>query len=252
MGKLIAGGDSFVWGNELADGNTSYSLNTFPALIAKRMSLEYHCAAQPGASNNAIRRETMDACEKNSDVEFVLVCWTFLGRYEFKFDESWEQLSSWSIVDNSNEIKKYFQNDNPVIFDWHVKKLARDKGLGIHQFAKVFYHYVGSFEYWELYNTLCEMVMLSQYLKLKKIPYLFTTADNTMSMTKHFPNEQTLKTLLTQIDFNRWAYFPIDLGFYNWAKENNFSFGTTHPLESAHIAASDILYERIRNLSRLP
>ena len=251
MGKLIAGGDSFVWGNELADGNTSCSLNTFPALIAKRMSLEYHCAAQPGASNNFIRRETMDACEKNSDVEFVLVCWTFLGRYEFKFDESWEQISSWSIVDNSNEIKKYFQNDNPVIFDWHVKKLARDKVLGIHQFAKVFYHYVGSFEYWELYNTLCEMAMLSQYLKLKKIPYLFTTADDTISMTKHFPSEQSLKTLLSQIDFYRWAYFPIDLGFYNWAKENNFPFGTTHPLESAHMAASDILYERIRNLSRL-
>ena len=93
--------------------------------------------------------------------------------------------------------------------------------------------------------------MLSQYLKLKKIPYLFTTADNSISMTTHFPGDQTLKTLLTQIDFNRWAYFPINLGFYNWAKENNFSFGTTHPLEDAHIAASDILYERIRNLSGL-
>lgn len=249
MGKLIAGGDSFVWGNELADGNDSYSLNTFPALIANRMSLEYHCAAFPGASNNAIRRLTMNACEQNKDVDFVLVSWTFLGRYEFKFDESWEQITSWSIMDTGDEIKKYFSKDNSIIFDWHVKKLKKDKESGIHQFAKIFYHYVGSFEYWELYNTLCEIVMLGQYLKLKNIPYLFTTADHSISMTKHFPGDTSLTALLSQIDYTRWASFPINLGFYDWAKENKFPFATTHPLEPAHIAAADILYERIRNIS---
>lgn len=251
MGKFLAGGDSFVWGNELADGNDDYSVNTFPALIADRMSLEYHCAAQPGASNNTIRRLTMDACEQNTDIEFVLVSWTFVGRYEFKFDESWEQINSWSILDTTDKIKEYFNSDNPIIFDWHVKKLKKDKKLGIHQFAKIFYHYVGSFEYWELYHTLCEMVMLGQYLKLKNIPYLFTTADHSISMVDHFPNDQTLKTLLKQMDWSRWASFPVNLGFYDWAKQNNFPIGTTHPLEPAHIAAADILYERIRNLSRV-
>lgn len=253
MAILIAGGDSFVWGNELADcTNEKYSLNTFPALVAQRMGLDYQCAAYPGASNNAIRRLMMDACEEISDIDFALVSWTFLGRYEFKFDQSWEQLSTWSIVDSSDEIKKYFNVDNPIIFDWHVKKLQRDKNLGIHQFAKVFYHYVGSFEYWELYNTLCEIVMLGQYLKLKNIPYIFTTADQNISMTKHFPYDATFKTLISQIDWNKWACFPIDLGFHDWAKQNNFPLGTTHPLEPAHVAAADILYERIRNLSRLP
>jgi hypothetical protein len=248
---LVAGGDSFIWGNELADGNKTYCLNTFAALIANRMSLEYYCAAQPGASNNAIRRETMDACEKNSDIDFVLVCWTFLGRYEFKFDESWEQISVWSIIDNVKDIKKEFSTDNPIVFDWHVSKLKEEKQKGISQFAKVFYHYVGTFEYWELYNSLCEIIMLQQYLQLKNIPYLFTSVDHGLTNVDHFKNDSTLTTLLSQFDRKKWVWFPTNLGFYEWAKEKGFPIGTTHPLEEAHIEAEKIIYEHLRNISRV-
>jgi len=252
LGQLIAGGDSFVYGSELQDGNDTASRNTYPALLAKHLGLNYYCAAQPGFSNSAIRRTVMDACEHaDEEIKLVLVTWSFLSRYEFKFDETWEQISAWSIIDDVNDIKKEFNTDNPIIFDWHVSKLQKEKHKGIGQFAKIFYHYVGTFEYWSLYNTISEIVMLQQYLELKKIPYLFTSVDHGVTNVDHFSNDITLKTLLKQINQQNWLWFPINLGFYEWAKENEFPFGTTHPLEPAHIEAEKLLYERTRDIIRI-
>ena len=251
MSILIASGDSFTYGNELRDSNQQPSLFTYPALIAKKINMDYQCVALPGASNSAIRRLTMDACETTLDIGLVMVTWTFCGRYEFKFDNSWEQITAWSILDNVEDIKKEFHVDNPVIFKWHVDKILGDKKLGISQFAKIFYHYVGSFEYWELYTSLSEIVMLQQYLEMKNIPYLFTSVDHGLTNVDHFNDDQTLKTLLKQINFKNWLWFPVNLGFYEWAKENNFPFGTTHPLEESHAEASKIVYEYIRHLGRI-
>lgn len=261
MAVLIAGGDSFIYGSELADGTDQsshpwrekVSMSTFPALLAKNLRMEYQCAALPGLSNNAIRRTTMDLCEQTdkNEIGLVLVTWSFSGRYEFKFDESWEQITAWSIIDNIDDIKKEFHIDNPIVFDWHVSRLAKDKEKGIHQFAKIFYHYVGMFEYWELYSSLCEIVMLQQYLELKKIPYLFTCVDHALTNVDHFKNDITLQNLLKQIDYKNWKWFPTNLGFYEWAKENKFPFGTTHPLEEAHIKAERIIYEYLRHIGRV-
>ena len=64
---IVAGGDSFVWGSELADsphgGPDGYSRNTFTALLAKNH--EYQCAAYPGNANDSIARMTINSCEKN-------------------------------------------------------------------------------------------------------------------------------------------------------------------------------------------
>lgn len=248
MATLIAGGDSFTYGNELADCKFCPSQHTYPALLAKRLSMDYHCAAMPGRSNSAIRRETMNACEAmKDDIGLVLITWTFPGRYEFRIADEWEQLTSWSIIDDSKSIKEYFHNDNPVVFDWHVSKIAKDKEKGIFQFAKVFYHYVGTFEYWELYASLCEIVMMQQYLELKKIPYLFTMVDHSLNNTSHFKNDATLTTLLQQLNYRNWMWFPTNLGFYEWAEQNKFPFATTHPLEPAHVEAEKIIYEYLRN-----
>ena len=56
---IVAGGDSFVWGSELADsphgGPDGYSRNTFAALLSEN----YICAAYPGNGNDAIARNTI-------------------------------------------------------------------------------------------------------------------------------------------------------------------------------------------------
>ena len=59
---LVAGGDSMIWGSELADspngGPTGYSRNTFAALLAGD---NYICAAYPGISNKEIVNRIKEA-----------------------------------------------------------------------------------------------------------------------------------------------------------------------------------------------
>jgi hypothetical protein len=107
---LVAGGDSFVWGSELADsshgGNGGHSLRTFPSLLAK--DHEYQCVAYPGNANDSIARMTMIACEQNKNKkQIALVCWTFPNRYEFRFNikdtQQWEVINTWSIGKQFND-----------------------------------------------------------------------------------------------------------------------------------------------------
>ena len=60
---VIAGGDSFVWGSELADsphgGPDGYSRQSFTALLAK--GHQYRCVAYPGLGNNDITKRVKSA-----------------------------------------------------------------------------------------------------------------------------------------------------------------------------------------------
>lgn len=78
---IVAGGDSFVWGSELADsphgGPAGWSNSTFTALLSK--SHRYCCAAYPGYSNSDIAKNTILSC-KELKPDFVIVCWTWPSR----------------------------------------------------------------------------------------------------------------------------------------------------------------------------
>ena len=80
---LVAGGDSFVWGSELADspnGSPSgYSRSTFPALLANQSKSEYVCAAYPGISNYKIVTRLKEKIHQNTPA-VVVVCWTWPTR----------------------------------------------------------------------------------------------------------------------------------------------------------------------------
>lgn len=262
MGRLIAGGDSFTYGSELKDcvliskdnpPREVFSHMTYSALIAKELQFEYICAAHPGYSNSAIRRSTMDVCELYNDIDLVMVMWSFPNRYEFKFDHGWEQLTLWSIEDSvEDRIRREFHNENPIVFDAHLKKLQRERDLGITKFAKTFYQYIGYTEFWESYSSLTEIILLANYLRLRDIPYLFTGVDSCLfdNVKKHL-EDPSMRTLFNQLD-NNWFWFPKNRGFYTWAKEERFPFATTHPKEEAHQEAAQLIYEHLRYIGRLP
>lgn len=77
---IIAGGDSMVWGSELADsphgGPTGYSRNTFPALLAGD---GYICAAYPGISNYEIAQRAKKEIDQGAPAA-VIVSWTWPSR----------------------------------------------------------------------------------------------------------------------------------------------------------------------------
>ena len=80
MTTVVAGGDSFVWGSELADsphgGLDGYSHSTFPALLATN----YVCAAYPGIGNREIGLRVRDYLNWMKNDVAVVVCWTWPTR----------------------------------------------------------------------------------------------------------------------------------------------------------------------------
>jgi hypothetical protein len=266
---LVAAGDSFVYGSELSDckdnlvkSNTyGHSLSTFSALLAA--DNEYICIAWPGYANDSISRTTIEYCEtQKSDDVFVIVSWTFPGRYEFRFNYNtgqrkspWYAINAWTVVNDLEKIKNEYVNDDCWVQYFQKETIEKAKQSGIQDFAKTFYKHVGDSEYWEIYSSFKEIVYLQNYLKLNNIPYMFTCADTYM-FYHSTPVDITLKSLFGQIDFSKWYFFPegaewettTPRGFYQWAVENKYPVGTTHPLELAHADAAKLMKEKFNEL----
>ena len=269
---LVAGGDSFTYGSELADGVTPHdpmgteparpqvSQSTWPALLAQAYGMEYQCAAYPGFSNGAIRRTTMNMCERLGDsVGMVVVNWSFPIRYEFRFNYDteerwghWYSINAWTAKDLSDidDIRKEFKVDNPIILEHHINNIKRAEKTGINRFAKTFLQHVGSSIHWATYDSFSNILMLQQYLVSKNIPYLFSMVDEALvnNYTEHLTNNESIAVLHKQIDLSRWITLPNGQGFYTWARDNNYPFGTTHPLEPAHKDAALLIKEQYDKL----
>lgn len=265
MITVVAGGDSFVWGSELHDCRSNQcSQHTFPALLAA--DYNYTCAAWPGNGNDSIARAIVNYCEHNpKDNLVVLVSWTFSSRYEFRFtfdtkqrNSPWYTINSWTVEPDVELIREQFITDNEAIYQHQVNHIKRAQQTGIVAFADLYYKNVGSSEYWEVYTSLKEMVYLQNYLKCNAIPYLFTCADNNVFHNYTVDSADiTIVSLLNQLDMKQWFFFEPGIafnqtqtprGFYQWALENKYKIGTTHPLEEAHRDAAKLMQEKFNEV----
>ena len=251
---IIAAGDSFVYGSELESPN-----NTFTALLGAN-----ECVAWPGYSNDAIARTVIERCEQGNATG-VVVSWTFPGRYEFRFAydtkqkrSPWYSINAWTVKSDLNSIGEEFVTDNNDILEQQKQTIKRAQETGVADFAETFYKHVGGSEYWEIYSSLKEIVYLQNYLVLKNIPFMFTCADNSIFNNYTVDNADSVVTsLLAQVDHTRWFWFPggtgsnqtkTPRGFYQWAVENKYPIGTTHPLEQAHQDASKLMQGKFNEL----
>lgn len=264
---IVVGGDSFTWGSELADSAIPFnnetleparqqiSQSTFTALLAKEFGMQYECVAYPGFSNDAIRRTVMNACEHIKDIKLVFVVWSFPSRYEFRFNYDtgerwghWNSITPWSTFDDAETMRKEFKSDNPWVFKNHQDNLERAKRTGISEFAKVFFKHVGDSGFWQCYDSYSQILMLQQYLKLRGIPYIFSCVDECLLNNRKHWNDENLEVLYRQFELDRWVLFPGDRGFFTWARDEEYPFGTTHPLELAHSDAVKHIKENYNDL----
>lgn len=261
---ILVAGDSFVYGSELHDCNNTHSKHTFAALLAG----EFECIAWPGYGNDSIARTTIDRCE-HGGIDGVIVSWTFPGRYEFRFNydtkqkkSPWYTINAWTIENDLGRIKEEFINDDDAILQHQLETITRAKTTGVQEFAKAFYTHVGNSEYWEVYSSLKEIVYLQNYLKIKNIPFMFTCADNSIIYNYTvLHSDSVIVSLLKQLDHKHWFWFPTGThayetteprGFYQWAVENKYKVGTTHPLEEAHAGAADLMENKFNELVKEP
>jgi len=242
MTVLIAGGDSFTYGSELPSQEHAWA-----NLLATRKGWNICNTARPAASNSAIRRNVMNAVHKYSELDlFVAVMWSFPNRYEFRFaydtghiDSPWYSINPWTYNDENFE-EHFFTKDDQVLAAQQANR-ANAEAKGMTAFAKSYVQNVAQTEYWEIYTSWCEIVMLQNYLIKHNIPYIFTQVDNSL-FECNSAMDSTLTTLRADINMSR---FVMDEGMFNWAKRTEQPFYTTHPRESAHIEWINMLYDRI-------
>lgn len=250
--KLLAAGCSFVYGNELADATVDHhSNNTFTALLARHLELDYHCVAVPGAGNDTIARQVIQHLDH--DTKLVVVVWSYAGRFEWNF-QSGNHCPEWISL----RYPPYFP-----FYDVKVKRLSR-----------VFYAEMTEIYNW--YNYVKEIVFLQEFLNSKKIDYKFGSADpdfnkkisgEDMVQAAHDARDMIeFQTLYDHIDWTRWFFWRTlcsdltswkdrrqqcgqykNLGFREWTECNGFALGSQHqhPLEQAHAQTFKFLKELI-------
>jgi len=226
---LIAGGDSFVYGSGLSDHDSTrweHSLKTWPALLAQELSRQYVCRAVPGHSNTAIARTVMLSCQQARAQDIlVVVNWTFLSRFEFRF-----AYDPWSTPMPAEGAALYSQwhNFNKLDYARPGSHLQKSK-QSVLKFIDDFYRHVGHDDIYEYYVTLKEIVLLQNFLKINRIPYIFSVAHNFFRKSL---SDENIQCLLAQIDLDSWFFFPPLHGFVEWAKD--YPHVEEHPSDLAH------------------
>ena len=86
----------------------------------------------------------------------------------------------------------------------------------------------------------------------KKIPYMFTLADNSLfynKFTHHKEQDFFMTALHGEIDFTKWFTFGERMmGFNQWATIEDYEYATTHPLDKAHEDAIILMLPTFKKL----
>jgi len=257
--KVIIGGCSFTLGNELSDdvdGKTP-SKKTWAYRLTEATYDDYICTASGGAGNSAIARRTFKAVSQNSDVDCVLVMWSFLSRYDWAMprnemleDTRWTSISPWDTTGGNVEAFRTMQGSETQQEQWKTRQNNMLES-GVKPFAEAIYKYAAN-QYHETYLSWKSIIWLQNILEKKKIPYMFTMADNSLfydELKHHKDQDSLLMGLHNEIDFTKWYSFGERMmGFNQWALLNDYPRGTTHPLDEAHQDAVKLMLPTFEKL----
>jgi hypothetical protein len=239
---LLSAGCSLIYGVELSDspdynGRNDPSLKTWPALYSTANNYDYKTCACCGISNQGIARYVIDAVEAISP-DFVIVQWTFFDRYEIRLnDPNLNNNRSYYYL-----LSSYMSNDssytNPDITNIKATLHSTIKNI-----STMWYRHVNSDES-GYFNYLKNKVDLANYLRWKKIPFVFADSQSKLLDIEKTTTDSSLLTLISldktvpEIDFDGY-------GFYDWAKIEQYAFGIDHPLDQAHQTAFSMLSYKI-------
>lgn len=258
--KVIVGGCSFTLGNELSDDvdGKKPSKKAWAYRLTEATHKDYICTASGGAGNSAIARRTFKAVSQNSDVDCVLVMWSFLSRYDWAMprhemleETRWTSISPWDTTGGNVEAFKTMQGSETQQEQWRIRS-ENFRETGVKDFAEAVYKYAAN-QYHETYLSWKSIIWLQNILEKKKIPYMFTLADNCLfynEMKHHKDQDSLLMSLHNEIDFTKWYSFGERMmGFNQWAMLEGYPRGTTHPLDEAHQDAVQLMLPTFKKLT---
>ena len=254
--KFIAGGCSFTFGHELSDDNEGKtpSKQSWAYVLSQEANCcqpdNYICTARPGAGNSGIARRVFNAVANTTDIGCVVVMWSFLSRYDWAMPRHsslehtrWATISPWDTKMASEERHNALAGSEAQQEEW---KRREDLlvNTGVKPLADIIYRHAAN-EYHETYLSWKSIIWLQNILEKKKIPFMFTLADNSLfykEFEQHKDQDQLMSALHKEIDFTNWYFFGERcMGFNQWALMNEYERGTTHPLDKAHLDAVQLM-----------
>ena len=245
--NFIAGGCSFTYGSELSDDNKGKSASkqtwAYGLFTHCSASGKFICTAVPGTGNPGIARRVFTAITNYNDVDAVVVMWSFNSRYDWamprhKSLEStrWATISPWDTDWADEQRQNALLSSEGQQEEWK-RRADLMVETGVKPFAESIYRYAAN-EYHETYLSWKSIIWLQNILEKKKIPFMFTLADNSLFYKEkkhHKDQDGFMKALHDEIDITKWFSFGERMmGFNQWATLNNYPMGTTHPLDKAH------------------
>jgi len=256
--KFIAGGCSFTFGHELSDdekGKVPSKLTWAHGL--KKQDHEYVCVASPGSGNSGIARRVFDAVSNHSDIECVVVMWSFLSRYDWAMprhrnleNTRWASMSPWDTDSGNEEAYVHIAESSEQTEHWK-RRIKIHEETGVKNFANSIYKYAAN-QYHETYLSWKSIIWLQNILEKKEIPFMFTLADNSLfydEFKQHKDQDSFMNALHDEIDFTKWFSFGERMmGFNQWALLNDYPRGTTHPLDEAHQDAVKLMLPTFNKL----
>ena len=217
MTKLKSFGCSFIFGSDLSDvNNVEYkpSESTWPALIAKKLNIDYECYADPGQGNFKIYCDVLANSLFNDDSVYV-INWTWIDRHDY--------------VDSQEQ--------------WNTLRPAQENQL------QEFYYKNLHSQLQDMIANASWIVSAAEHLKSLNCNFVMTYMDHNLLVpidpNWHDPRylevlQQKLRHLLVDFD---------GLNFLDWSRQHNFPVSATwHPLEAAHQAAADYWLPQIQSL----
>ena len=254
--RFIAGGCSFTFGHELSDdqqgkkpSKKSWAHGLFKD-AGDDDNMEYFCVAYPGSGNSGIARRVFQALSHNDQIGCVVVMWSFLSRYDWamprhKFLENtrWASISPWDTNAGNEEAFRTMSGSETQQEAWRARQ-DQFAETGVKGFAESIYKYAAN-QYHETYLSWKSIIWLQNILEKKKIPFMFTLADNSLfyeEFNHHKDQDSFLNALHSEIDLSKWYFFGERcMGFNQWALLNDYPRGTTHPLDQAHADAVKLM-----------
>ena len=218
-------GCSFIFGNELSDDavNAAYAVPsqlTYPALLAKKLNIDYQCHARPGSGNLRIAEriltqaaiQPVDQC----DQLFFIINWSYIDRFDY-VDPNCEKNDVWQSITPSEQTKP----------------------------AEAYYRYLHS----ELRDKLTSLLYIKSVidcLTSKKIKFYMTYMDHLiLDRQWHCPPSVHDLQHTVKPHLNLWA----GLNFLEWSRAQGFDISDqSHPLDQAHSAAADYLLAKVQQL----
>ena len=212
--NILTVGDSFTYGEELADRNLAW-----PLLLGNKMSAEVVNMARPGSGNKRMIRYVMEHISSGNPVDLIVVGWSSPGRIEFADEDGFFDI--WPGYSGN-----IFLQHQP----WRSTLLEY---INRHHNDEYLYR-----------QYLLDVILLQSFLKDRGIKYVMCRAvGNEHYHNRYHTMNDNLATLVNKDYFLGWP----DTGMMEWTYGVEQGPGG-HFLEAGHQIVTDRIYEHIRHL----